>query len=154
MIGLFIINVVQCKRKHKLLFIYTSSVSEEAPENYLEWMRAINDSLDKEVEEDDYTNPYIHQLFELIEQDQITPEERARMKDEYSQAELKKEGFDEGKEIGFDEGYREAQEEADKKIREAQENLIKTASKLKALGIADEQIASTTGLNLEQVRML
>jgi len=83
------------------LFIFTNSVSKDAPQNYFEWMRAINDSLDKEVEEQDYTNPHIRHLFELIEQDKITPEERARMKDEYSQAELKKEGFDEGKERRF-----------------------------------------------------
>ncbi|TGO02726.1 hypothetical protein PN36_20075 [Candidatus Thiomargarita nelsonii] len=78
-------------RKHRLIFIFTNSIKKNTPENYLEWMRAINDSLDEEVNEEDYTNPHILSLFERIEKDQISPEEYARMKDEYNRDESKSE---------------------------------------------------------------
>jgi predicted transposase/invertase (TIGR01784 family) len=87
-------------------------------------------------------------LFELIEKDQITPEEYARMKDEYNQEELEKEAFEEGEEKGRKEG-REAG------LKEGSERLKETARNLKALGtLTEEQIASATGLTLEQVKML
>jgi len=136
------------RKKHRLIFIFTGSLKKnKTPENYFEWMQAIDDSLDEEVNEKDYTNPHIGRLFEMIETDQITPEERARMKDEYSQGELEKKGFNKGKEIGFDEGYGEAQKEGEEKLKE-------TARNLKALGIDEEQIASATGLSLNEVMAL
>ena len=79
-------------------------------------------------------------LFELIEKDRITPEERASMKDEYNQQELEK--------------------LAGKNIRLAEENgrqagKMETAQNVKALGIlTDEQIAIATGLTLEQIKAL
>ena len=161
--GKLVENISKRNKKHKLIFVFTNSVGDSTPKNYAEWMRAINDSLDEEVNEDDYTNPNINRLFELIEKDQVTPEDRARMKDEYNQAELKKEGLDEGIKIGFDAGYAEAQQEVEKQIRETQqeaENKLrdalegtqkKTARNLKDLGIADEQIASATGLSLDEI---
>ena len=95
-------------------------------------------------------------MFELIEKDQITPEERARMKDEYSQGELEKKGFDEGKEIGFDDGYGEGREDGiEEGIEQGiEKGKIETARNFKALGIDDEQIASATGLSLDEVRTL
>jgi len=117
------------KRKHRLIFVFTNSIKKNTPENYLEWMRAINDSLDEEVNEEDYTNPHILSLFERIEKDQISPEEYARMKDEYNRDESEKQAEEKGR--------------------------IEIARNLKALGIlTDEQIVSATGLSLEQVRAL
>jgi predicted transposase/invertase (TIGR01784 family) len=144
-------------KKHRLIFVFTNSVKKQkTPENYFEWMQAIDDSLDEEVNEKDYTNPHIGRLFELIETDQITPEERARMKDEYSQAELEKKGFEEGKEIGFDDGYGEGKEDGiEEGIEQGiEKGKIETARNFKALGISEEQIASATGLSLDEVRAL
>ena len=142
--------------KHLLFFVFTNSVSKNTPKKTSEWIRAIDDSLDEEVNENDYKNPNIKRLFELIEKDQITPEERARMKDEYSQGELEKKGFDEGKEIGFDDGYGEGKEDGIKEGKDEgrKEGKIETARNLKALGISEEQIASATGLSLDEVRAL
>ncbi len=141
-------------KKHRLIFVFTGSLKKKkTPENYFEWMQAIDDSLDEEVNEKDYTNPHISRLFEMIEKDKITPEERARMKDEYSKAALKKEGFDEGKEIGFDDGYGEGKEDG---IEEGiKKGKIETARKFKALGVlTEEQIVNATGLSFDQVRNL
>jgi predicted transposase/invertase (TIGR01784 family) len=139
--------------KHRLIFVFTNSVKKQkTPANYLEWMQAIQDSLDERVNEESYTNPHIRRLFELIEKDQITPEEYARMKDEYNQEELEKEAFEEGEEKGRKEGRQEGWEAG---LKEGSERLKETARHFKALGtLTEEQIASATGLTLEQVKML
>ena len=117
-------------RKHQLIFIFTNSLKKKkTPANYLEWMQAINDSLDKEVNEEDYTNPHIHRLFEVIEKDKISPEEYASMKEEYNRAESEKQAEEKGR--------------------------IEIARNIKVLGIlTEEQIASAAGLSLKQVRTL
>jgi len=120
--------------KHKLVFVFTNKAAHtKTPEPYREWMQAIHDSLDGEVDEANYTNPAIAELFQRIETDKITPEERARMKEEYNREAAEKRKFEEGKE----EGMKEA------------------ACNLKNLGIlTDEQIAETTSLSLEMVKTL
>ncbi|RKZ77979.1 MAG: hypothetical protein DRR19_27135 [Candidatus Parabeggiatoa sp. nov. 1] len=130
------------QRKHKLIFVFTSnSAHADTPEQCREWMAAIDDSLDKKVDEAEYTNPAIQALFDVIEQDKITPEERARMKEEHNQKEAETRNFNEGK----DEGIKEGEE---KGVKE-------TARNFKALGaLTEEQIASATGLSLEVVKAL
>jgi predicted transposase/invertase (TIGR01784 family) len=127
--------------KHKLIFVFTNKWAyTKTPKPYRDWMQAIHDSLDKEVDEDEYTNPAIQELFEVIEQDKITPEERASMKEEDNQVEAKTQAFKEGEEKGRKEG---------------EEKLKETARNLKALGaLTEEQIASVTGLTLEVVKAL
>jgi hypothetical protein len=55
-------------------------------------MEAIEDTLDEKVEESKYSLPEIQDIFKIIEKDQVTPEERARMFDEYGEEEIKNEG--------------------------------------------------------------
>ncbi len=122
-----------------------------------EWMQAIYDSLDKQVDEAKYTNPAIQVLFEVIENDKITPEERARMKEEDNQAELETQAFKEGEEKGWnagkDEGRLEGKLEGRLEGRMAEKE--ETARNLMALGtLTEEQIASATGLSLEAVKAL
>jgi hypothetical protein len=121
-------------RKHQLFFVFTNdSAPSKAPVPHREWMQAIDDSLDKQVDETKYTNPAIQALFDVIEQSKVTPEERARMKEEDNQEEAETRKFNEGK----DEGIKE------------------TARNLKALGtLTTEQIARVTGLTLEVVNAL
>ncbi|KHD10397.1 hypothetical protein PN36_06340 [Candidatus Thiomargarita nelsonii] len=124
-------------QKHRLIFVFTNSVKKKkTPKNYLEWMQAIDDSLDENVNEEGYTNPHIRRLFELIEKDQITPEEYARMKDEYNQEESEKQAEEKGR-------------------REGEDKLRKAASNLKTLGsLTEEEIAGAIGLSLDEVRAL
>jgi hypothetical protein len=49
------------------------------------------------VDHIEYQRREIHRLFEHIRQDRISPEERAKMIEEYHQEELHRTGFDEGK---------------------------------------------------------
>ncbi len=81
---------------HKVIYICPKYVTDQTPEPYREWMRAIADSLDEEVDETQYTRPEILKIFEYIEKDRISPEERARMFDEYGQEAIQQEKFEEG----------------------------------------------------------
>ena len=70
--------------QHKILFLCPKYADDATPAPYHDWLRAINDSLDGEVEETQYDNFAIQKIFTHIEDDQISPDDRARMKDEYS----------------------------------------------------------------------
>jgi len=122
---------------HKIMYICPKYVNENTPEPYREWMRAIEDSLDEQVEESDYKSPFIHKVFEYIEKDQISPYDRAKMFDEYAYEKLRQDQIAEGKIIGIQEG------------------IDQTARNLLAAGLlTDDQIANATGLTLERVREL
>ena len=78
---------------HKIMYICPKYVTDETPEPYREWLLAIADSLDEEVEESNYHHPQIRKVFEFIEPDLVSPDERARMIEEYHLQEK----IDEGK---------------------------------------------------------
>jgi hypothetical protein len=119
-------------RKHKLFFIFTKEPESDLdiPEECREWIRAIHETLSESAYPEDYNNPQIKRLFERISKDKTTPEEYAKMKLEYSQA--------------------EAEREAVYKDR------IRTAKDLKNLdsNLTHAKIASVTGLPLTVVEAL
>ena len=129
--------------EHKILFLCPKYVTAETPEPYRTWLRAIDDTLDEQVDETQYQSEIIQRVFTHIEQDGVSPQERARMFDEYGQAELHREEFKLGKAEGVAEGIAKGEHE-------------------KALAIArqllevldDETISQKTGLSLETVRSL
>lgn len=134
---------------HKVVFICPKYHNDETPEPYREWMRAIQDSLDGEVEESEYSNPEIHKVFQHIEKDSVSPFDRAKMFDEYNQEEMRRnikiEGWQEGKQEGLKEGLKEGLEKG----------LEKTARNLLLSGqLTQEQIAAVTGLPPERVKEL
>ena len=129
---------------HKVLYACPKYVTQNTPEPYREWLLAIADSLDEEVDETAYQRSEIQQVFDLIARDLISPQERARMKDEYSLEQLQQDKFAKGKE----EGIKEGKEEGENKMKEA-------ARKLKAHGkLTEEEIADMTGLTVETVKTL
>ncbi len=82
---------------HKVIYLCPKYVNEHTPPLYREWLAAIEDTLDGEVDESHYQNPTIHRVFDLIERDHISPSERARMFDEHGDEELRQEEFQKGK---------------------------------------------------------
>ncbi|KOR30465.1 hypothetical protein TI05_13940 [Achromatium sp. WMS3] len=67
---------------HKVFYICPKYLNETTPQPFQEWMRAIDDSLDGQIDEATYTRSEILKIFQLIEKDTISPEDRARMLDE------------------------------------------------------------------------
>jgi len=105
--------------EHKLIFLCPKYVTEETPEPYRTWLQAINDTLDEQVDETQYDNEIIQRMFEHIEQDSVTPQERARMFDEYGQEQLRRDEY----KLGVAEG--EAKGEAKAKLEAARKMLAK-----------------------------
>ena len=121
---------------HKIFYVSPKYLTAQTPEPYREWLQAIQDTLDEEVDESQYHLPAIRKLFEQIEQAQISPEERARMIDEYHQEELQATQFEEGK------------------LEGKNEEKHKIAQALLQKGIALDVIAETTGLSRAELLTL
>ncbi|MEN8218608.1 MAG: PD-(D/E)XK nuclease family transposase [Pseudomonadota bacterium] len=140
-----VIEKVFGKRKHRLLFVYVKDYNGAySSEECAEWMEAFHDTLDSQVSPDSYENPYIGEMFELIKEDKITPDERAQMKKENNQEEAQKDARQEG----FKEGEKKGLKEGERKIAETTRNLLAMGS------LSVEQIARATGLPLERVKAL
>jgi len=130
---------------HKVIYICPKYLQEDTPSVYREWLEAIEDSLDEEVDETRYTRPEIHQIFDLIEKDQVTPEERARMFDEYGEEQLKQDQFAKGIEKGHAKGLSEGIEKG--KL----ETALKTAKEMLHEGMDIRLISKITKLSEEVI---
>lgn len=84
----------------QIIYICPKYVSDDTPEVYRDWLYAIDDSLDEEVNEKDYQRSEIQEIFACIQSDHTTPQEYARMKDEYANSELLKDKYEKGIEKG------------------------------------------------------
>jgi predicted transposase/invertase (TIGR01784 family) len=129
--------------QHKIIYITPKYVTNQTPEPYQQWLKAIDDSLDGQVEESAYQSDIIQQVFALIKKDKTTPQEYARMKDEYANEQYLKEKNAKARAQGRQEGKAEGIEEAKKTMAK---NL---------LDVLDlETIALKAGLTLEEVQQL
>jgi len=82
--------------RHKILYLCPKYVTDDTPEPYRQWLRAINDSLDEEVDETAYQRPEIQKIFDLIQADLTTPQELFEIIDENGYEALGREYFEEG----------------------------------------------------------
>jgi predicted transposase/invertase (TIGR01784 family) len=121
---------------HKVIYLCPKYVSAATPEPLRQWLLAIDDSLDEAVEASRYTRPEIRRIFEIIQKDRVTPQERARMIEESHQEELKQDSFAEGLTEG----------------RKAREREIARAMLQQQMSVA--QIALLTGLTAAEVTAL
>jgi len=129
---------------HKVMYVCPRYVNDTTSGVCREWMTAINDSMDEEVDESEYTHPEILRVFDLIRKDLTTPEEYAAMKDEYSYDALLRQKDHEKHEAWLD-GHEKG----------IQENALKTARNLVKLGkLSHDEISQITGLSSEEVKKL
>ncbi|MCI5131513.1 MAG: hypothetical protein D3904_08300 [Candidatus Electrothrix sp. EH2] len=84
------------------------------------------------MDESLYGQGVIQKLFESIRRDHLSPEERARMIEEYHQEELQQAKFEEG----------------------AKEATRLVAKNLRRKGVAPELVAEATGLSAEEIAEL
>ena len=59
--------------EHQIIYVNAKYVSDNTPAPLREWLNAIVDSLDEEVDESDYERPEIRKVFDLIQKDTIPP---------------------------------------------------------------------------------
>ena len=129
---------------HKVVYLCPKYATDETPAPLREWLRAIDDTLDSQVDEATYQHPLIHRIFDHIEQDQVSPEERFRMIEEYNQEQYKRTLAQEAKTEGKAEGKIEGETEAK----------VAIARSLVAEGATMALIAKVTGLREEEIRNL
>ncbi len=86
--------------KHKIIYICPKYVDSNTPLLYQEWLQVIEDSLDNQVDESRYHLSEIQKVLLCIEEDGVTPEERARMIDESYIGEAERRGIEQGIEQG------------------------------------------------------
>lgn len=139
--------------EHKIIYLNPKVITSKTPEPLREWMLAIADSLDEKVDENDYQREEILRVFDLIQKDTISPEERAKMIEEYHLEEGKRTAFSEGVEEGVKKGLEKGLEEGVKKgLEEGEQRKAESiARKMLALGMEAAQITTITGLNREQI---
>lgn len=125
---------------HQIIYLCPKYVNENTPEPYKEWLYAIRDSMNEEVDETHYSNPIIHDVLRTIERDTISPQERARMFDEYGDEQLKQDKFAKGKAEGLAEGEAKG--------------LHQTARAMLHKGFDIAVIQEVTGLSLELLQQL
>ena len=82
---------------HKIIYLCPKFVNEKTPAPYREWMEAIKDTLDGNVDEATYHNAMIRKIFNSIEEDDVTPTERYQMFEEYEKREMEEKAKIEGK---------------------------------------------------------
>lgn len=125
---------------HKVVYLCPKYANDETPAPLREWLQAIDDTLDSQVEEAAYQHPLIHRIFDHIEQDQVSPEERFRMIEEYNQEQHKRKVTEEAKAEGKAEGELAA--------------TLAIARSLLAEGTSRRLIAKITGLDEEILHTL
>ena len=130
---------------HKSIYLCPKYLNDETPEAWREWMLAINDSLDEQVDTSVYHKPSVQKIFACIEKSSLTPDDHARMKDEYSEEELRREEWDKAEKRGIEKGIEQGEL---KKAREMAQQLLQ-------LGVLPEaEIARIAGLSLAAVQQL
>ena len=157
---------------HKVRYLCPKYVNDKTPEPFKEWMLAIKDSLDEIVDEKVYQKPEIQEIFNLIEQDQTTPKEYARMKEEYSYGLTLNSLYDKGLETGIEQGIEKGIEQGieqgiekgiEKGIEQGietgiekgkQDALLANAKKMKQKGLDLVLIADITGLSIDDLQLL
>ena len=130
--------------QHKIVYVCPKYVSDKTPEPYREWLKAIDDSLDQQVEESDYQNEMTQEIFSLIKKDKIGPTEYARMKDEYSDEDYLIEQTQKARNEGMEEGMEKGMEKG----------ILIMAKNMKKSGVSIKTITEVTGLPIEQIDSL
>ena len=89
---------------HKIIYICPPYVNDNTPEPLREWMLAIKDTQDGEVDETIYHKSEILEIFDYIKQDLISVDDRTKMIDEYGEDDLRQDMFDKGLKKGVEQG--------------------------------------------------
>lgn len=142
---------------HKVIYICPKYINENTPPLYQEWLRVINDSLTERVDEESYHVCEVQKIIEHIEQDDISPEERANMIEEYHWEEFEAEKIKEGLEKGLLEGLQKGlQEGLQKGLQKGIEQGIEqgkldVAKAMLLEGLDISVVSKITGLTIDEI---
>jgi predicted transposase/invertase (TIGR01784 family) len=127
--------------QHKIIYLCPKYVADDTPEPLREWLLAIDDTLDEEVDETQY-RPEISSIFDYIEKSCISPRDAAEMKEEAAREEKLKELEDELKAV-----------KSNLDVAKIEERKAIARTMLNN-GLSIEQVANCTQLSVEQITAL
>ncbi len=137
------------KIHHRVLYLSPKHVNDQVPEPYRQWLQLIRDSLDEQADESCYDKPEFQTILDLIKVDGLTPQDRARLKDEYALEQAlrqeKQEEFEKGIELGEQRGREQGLELG--KQQGLEQGKLEVARKLQAQGMSIDLIEQLTGLS-------
>ena len=121
---------------------------------------AIEDSMDREMNRDDYGKEVIQDVITIIETDSVTPQERAKMIKEFSDEEYlvdikeksRKVGIEEGIEKGIEKGIKKGMEKGIEKGEKKAK--IEIAKNLLSAKVDINTIVISTGLSIEEIETI
>jgi len=122
---------------HKILYICPKYLNDKTPKVYREWLMAIEDSMDKEMNRDNYGKEVIQDIISIIETDSITPQERAKMIQEFSDEEYLTKMKEKSRKEGIKEGEKRAKIEIAKNLLLAK---VDINTIIKSTGLTAEEI--------------
>ncbi len=129
---------------HKILYLCPKYVSDDTPQPCRQWLQAIDDTLDEEVDESCYDKQIIHDVFTLIERSAISPQELAQMKEEYNLEEAQQKKYLAGHEVGIKQGREEGE----------QQQQLTIAKNMLEEGFDYAMIHKVTGVPLDALKIL
>lgn len=121
---------------HKIIYICPKYLNKNTPTLYREWLRVIEDSLDGKVDEKNYKLTEIQKILTHIEENDVSPQEKARMINEVHIEEMESTAFNKGIKQGVL-----------KRDLEIAKNMLQQ-------GLDIQIIVKITGLNEELIRSL
>ena len=125
---------------HKIIYLCPKYLNENTPVLYKEWLKLIEDSLDGEVEEQDYHLAEIQKILTHIEENDVSPREKARM--------IEESHIEEMESTAFDKGIKKGEEQA------VLRRDIEIAKNMLQQGLDSQIIAKTTGLDEKTIQSL
>ena len=125
---------------HKILYLCPKYLNDKTPKVYREWLMAIEDSMDKEMNRDDYGKEVIQDIITIIETDSVTPQEGAKMIQEFSDEEYLVDMKEKSRKEGREEGEKRAK--------------IEIAKNLILAKVDINTIVISTGLSVEEIETI
>jgi len=143
---------------HELIYLNPNYKGADTPSNYRDWLDLIYESIHSPADPKvNITHAGIKRVTELINQDNISPEEWEAAKFEASRQKVLKLEREAGIEIGLELGLEKGREEGLEKGREEglekgrEEGKVEVALNLLKQGVPDVVVAAATGLSLTQL---
>ena len=138
---------------HQLVFLNPHFRKKDTPENYLDWLDLIYESVhNPENYHVNLKNKGVEKVVELIDYDKLSPEAVHLMKINEGKKAMRKIVEHEGFEKGIKEGEKKGIEKGKKEG--LKEGKIEMAKKLKKKGIDIDVISETSGLSKEEIEKL
>ncbi len=132
--------------KHKVIYLCPKYIDDNTPPLYREWLQVINDSLTQQLDETAYQLTEVQKIIHHIEQNDISPTEKAQMIEEYHWEEFRIETLEQGLEQGIKQGLEQGIEQG----RRAEK--ITLAQTMLAEGLDIAVIAKITGLTVDDIQ--